>query len=120
MTNAVMSSHKPIKDYTGNLYINSGFLLFLMVVKYRLDTETKGSTRFRNPRALGCSVPSAARALLRAPRVSKSRRSHWSQCLTDLEYSSGNYASASVVNKITYESEVLFDEITDWLRVQGR
>ena len=33
---------------------------------YRLDTETKGSTRFRNPRALGCSVPSAARALLRA------------------------------------------------------
>ena len=35
-------------------------------VIYRLDTETKGSTRFRNPRALGCSVPSAARALLRA------------------------------------------------------
>ena len=34
--------------------------------QYRLDTETKGSTRFRNPRALGCSVPSAARALLRA------------------------------------------------------
>ena len=32
-----------------------------------LDTETKGSTRStRNPRALGCSVPSAARALLRA------------------------------------------------------
>ena len=24
--------------------------------KYRLDTETKGSTRFRNLRALGCSV----------------------------------------------------------------
>ena len=33
---------------------------------YRLDTETKGSTQFRNPRALGCSVPSAVRALLRA------------------------------------------------------
>ena len=30
----------------------------------------------------------------------------------------GNYASASVVNKITYESEVLFDEITDWPRVR--
>ena len=33
MTNGVMSSHKPIKDYTGNLYINTGFLLFLMVGK---------------------------------------------------------------------------------------
>ena len=33
---------------------------------YKLDTETEGSTRFRNPRARGCSVPSAARALLRA------------------------------------------------------
>ena len=33
---------------------------------YTLDTETKGSTVFRNPRALGCSSPSAARALLRA------------------------------------------------------
>ena len=31
------------------------------------------------------------------------------------------YASASVFNKTTYESEVLFNEITDWLRVrQGR
>ena len=35
-------------------------------VIYKLDTETEGSTRFRNPRARGCSVPSAARALLRA------------------------------------------------------
>ena len=34
--------------------------------KYKLDTETKGSTVFRNSRALGCSDPSAARALLRA------------------------------------------------------
>ena len=33
---------------------------------YKLDTETKGSTVFRNPRALGCSDPSAARVLLRA------------------------------------------------------
>ena len=34
--------------------------------KYRLDAETKGSTRFRIPTALSCSVPSAARTLLRA------------------------------------------------------
>ena len=34
--------------------------------KYKLDTETKGSTVFRNPRAQGCSDPSIARALLRA------------------------------------------------------
>ena len=34
--------------------------------KYQLDTVSKGSTVFRNPRALICSVPSAARALLRA------------------------------------------------------
>ena len=33
---------------------------------YKLDTETEVSTRFRNSRARGCSVPSAARALLRA------------------------------------------------------
>ena len=33
---------------------------------YKLDTETKESTVFRNPRALGCSDPSGARALLRA------------------------------------------------------
>ena len=34
--------------------------------KYKLDTETKESMVFRNPRALGCGDPSAARALLRA------------------------------------------------------
>ena len=33
---------------------------------YRLDAETKGSTRFRIPTAQSCSVPSAARTLLRA------------------------------------------------------
>ena len=37
--------------------------------KYWLDTETKGSTQFRNPRAPGCSILSAARALLGGPRV---------------------------------------------------
>ena len=33
---------------------------------YKLDAETKVTKRFRNPRARGCSVPSEARALLRA------------------------------------------------------
>ena len=37
-----------------------------MAYIYRLDAETKGSTRFRIPTALSCSVPSAARTLLRA------------------------------------------------------
>ena len=42
-------------------------MLFLgLSYTYKLDTETKGSTVFRNPRALGCSDPSAVRALLRA------------------------------------------------------
>ena len=36
------------------------------VTKYKLDAETKVTKRFRNPRAQGCSVPSEARALLRA------------------------------------------------------
>ena len=36
------------------------------IIIYRLDAETKGSTRFRIPTALSCSVPSAARTLLRA------------------------------------------------------
>ena len=31
---------------------------------YRLDAEAKGSTRFRIPTALSCSVPSAVRTLL--------------------------------------------------------
>ena len=31
-----------------------------------IDAESEGSTRFRNPRARGCSDPSVARALLRA------------------------------------------------------
>ena len=33
---------------------------------YRLDAKTKESTRFRIPTALSCSVPRAARTLLRA------------------------------------------------------
>ena len=35
---------------------------------------------------LGCSIPSAVRALLGSPRVHKSCRSHWSQCLTSLDH----------------------------------
>ena len=50
----------------GFRYLAVSNLIGGICTKYRLDTETKGSTRFRNPRALGCSVPSAARALLRA------------------------------------------------------
>ena len=34
--------------------------------KYKLDTETKVTKRFINPRARGCSALSEARALLRA------------------------------------------------------
>ena len=32
----------------------------------QLDTKTKGSMQFRNLKALGCSISSAARVLLRA------------------------------------------------------
>ena len=43
-----------------------GTTMYVCMYKYRLDAETKGSTRFRIPTALSCSVPSAARTLLRA------------------------------------------------------
>ena len=36
------------------------------VDKYRLDTDTKGHKLFMNLRAMGCSAPSVARALLGA------------------------------------------------------
>ena len=39
---------------------------------YIIDTESEGSTQFRNPRARGCSDPSGARALLRARGFLKS------------------------------------------------
>ena len=45
----------------GHSYLNTEFCR-----KYKLDAETKVTKRFRNPRARGCSVPSEARALLRA------------------------------------------------------
>ena len=40
--------------------------MLLFVYKYKLDAESKESTRFRDPKSRGCSVPSAVRALLRA------------------------------------------------------
>ena len=57
---------------------------------YRLDTDSKGSTRFRTPRALGCIYkhPERSEGVTNDPRVSKSHRSHWSQCLNDLEHRS--------------------------------
>ena len=38
--------------------------IFLEYNKYQLDTETRGSTVFINPRAQGCSHRDVARALL--------------------------------------------------------
>jgi len=38
----------------------------MLSLKIRLDVESMGSTGFRNPRALGHSIPSVARVLLRA------------------------------------------------------
>ena len=42
------------------------------VDKYRLDTDTKGHKLFMNLRAMGCSAPSVARALLGARGFIKS------------------------------------------------
>ena len=50
-------------------------------LKKQLDSESMKTTRFRRPRALGCSIPSAARTLLQGPRSSKSRSFHWMNCL---------------------------------------
>ena len=53
------------RETVTNTLIPSAFH-FTGCSKYKLDVETKGSTVFRNPWALGCSDSSAARALLRA------------------------------------------------------
>jgi len=42
------------------------FSLVAPIDKYKLDTETEGSKGLRDLMVLGCSVPSLARALLRA------------------------------------------------------
>ena len=47
------------------MYVRSSFYVSC-ITTYKLDAETKVTKRFRNPRARGCSVPSEARALLRA------------------------------------------------------
>ena len=60
-----MSADGVISQYDRNVV----FLImgrFYISSKYRLDTKIEGSTVFINPRALGCSVPSKVRALLRA------------------------------------------------------
>ena len=49
-----------------NHLVYDGVIIVIIIIIYRLDAETKGSTRFRIPTALSCSVPSAARTLLRA------------------------------------------------------
>ena len=41
---------------------------------YIIDAESEGSTRFRNPRARGCSDPSVARALLTAVSTEEQQR----------------------------------------------
>ena len=70
----------------------------------------------RNERAVaGLKYPERSKGATKGPRVST---------FVDpigLGAQSIAYASAPVFNKTTYKSEVLFNEITDWLRVrQGR
>ena len=36
---------------------------------YKLDTESEGTTDFREPRALGCSVPRYARNAITGPEA---------------------------------------------------
>ena len=48
----------------------------------KIDTETEGSTGFRNPRAPGLWHPEGANKGL---RVSKPSRAHWLKCLTNLD-----------------------------------
>ena len=63
----------------------------------------------------GLKYPECSEGATKDPRVSTCRDPF------GLSAQSIAYASASVYNKTTYESEVLFNEITDWLRVrQGR
>ena len=77
------------------------FLTGYVQIKYKLDAESKGSTRYRHPKARGCGVPSAlSEGATSGLRVSKERRSHWTRCLTDLiDYSNRCRDIHSVVNK---------------------
>jgi len=54
------------------------------------NTETESSKGLRDLMALGCSVPSEVRELLKGQRVSKFRRTQSLKCLTDLEHTYSN------------------------------
>ena len=51
----------------------------------------------------------------KGPRVSKSRRSHWTRYLTNLEYSNGNYANNNARVRMELE-DLLRDGLLEWLR----
>ena len=69
-----MSAHSPKGTATINKKRRRHYYI---LVRHRVQ----GSTGFRTPRALGCSVPSAARALLRGRGV----LNPWTRRLTGLE-----------------------------------
>ena len=66
------------------------------------DLETRG------PEAV---VSERSEDATKGPKVSKSRKSHWTRYLTNLEYSNSNYAGASVSME-----DLLSDELLEWLR----
>ena len=59
--------------------------------QYRLETEAKGSTRYRNPRGSHIEHERVARGFYGDARVSIPRRSRWPRSLTGLEYSNRCY-----------------------------
>jgi len=68
----------PLEDYFGkNFYCKKTSVAPMFLKTKVLDLyiiETEGSKGFRDLMALGCSILSEARALLKGQRVSKSRR----------------------------------------------
>ena len=59
-----------------------------------------------NPKALGCNVPSAARALLyKGLRVSTASSSHWSRCLTNLEHTATKHRIKGQYCIVTIEGQ---------------
>ena len=62
--NTSMNIHQKIQSR--QTFFSWLFIETMAYHTYKLDAETKVTKRFRNPRARGCSVPSEARALLRA------------------------------------------------------
>ena len=55
--------------YASRSSINDSHERFRAITKYKLDAESEGTTRFRKPRALGCSVPSVARNATTGPEA---------------------------------------------------